>query len=308
MATINAVNTNLSGQSGTGSFAGTNQPTLTSPLINQINDTNNAAAVAIIATATAVNYLALANSAMGNPVEIVPVGSDTNIQMNLQTKGVGQLLLLSANTTSPVAIYSGTGYQHGTQFIMSNTSALRNVTFQDADGTLAYLADRGWVLIQAQSPSGVATVEFTNITGYTNYMFVYSGFTPVTNGASFIAQVSINNGSSYLTSAGDYYLTAITNTAGTLVGGTSLVQANIVASVGCINTVPNASGHLLIMNMGSAQRHAYECNNVCFNTSVQLCTTQGLGFIPSTNALNAVRFLFTSGNISAGQISLYGMK
>ncbi len=91
------------------------------------------------APALSVNSFQLNSSATGSTPSFQVVGSDTNINMGLVTKGTGQFVLQSTNTTSPVRILSGTGLQHSTTFAFANTAATRTVTFQDADGTVAYV-------------------------------------------------------------------------------------------------------------------------------------------------------------------------
>lgn len=65
--------------------------TLTSPKINQINDSNGNLNIAIGAVASAVNYFQVNNSATGNGVNLYALGSDTNIDLNLLSKGTGQV-------------------------------------------------------------------------------------------------------------------------------------------------------------------------------------------------------------------------
>jgi hypothetical protein len=64
--------------------------------------------------------------------------------------------------TNPIQISSGTASQHTTVFSFANTAAARTVTFQDADGTLAFVGDlAGYV----QSVTGTANeidVDNTN--------------------------------------------------------------------------------------------------------------------------------------------------
>ena len=141
MATRNQTDVGLSGASGTGSFAGTTSPTLTTPSINQINDANGNSSISLGATASAVNYLYVGNSASGLSLELQAIGSDANIGLNIRTKGAGLTQLVSEAPNTPLIIYNGTSSQHATNFSFSNTAATRTVTMPDADGTLAFTSD-----------------------------------------------------------------------------------------------------------------------------------------------------------------------
>ena len=65
-----------------------------------LTDTNGNTWIGQTATASAVNYLDVANSATGNNVILSPKGSDTNISLELQGKGSGSVVLPDASITS----------------------------------------------------------------------------------------------------------------------------------------------------------------------------------------------------------------
>lgn len=110
--------------------------TLTSPKINQILDTNGNELVIFSTAASAVNEITVTNAATGNYPKSMSTGGDTNINYGVQSKGTGSVYILSENTSTPFVIFSGTSLQHQSNFIFSNTSANRNITFQDATHTV----------------------------------------------------------------------------------------------------------------------------------------------------------------------------
>ena len=73
--------------------------TLTSPIVNQILDSNSNEEVIFTATASAVNEFTVANAATGNNPTISATGGDTNIGLDLQVKGTGTYNLLGTATT-----------------------------------------------------------------------------------------------------------------------------------------------------------------------------------------------------------------
>jgi len=124
--------TGVTTSTGTGSVVLSTSPTLTTPRIAQINDTNGNAAIGILDTSN--SYVTLLGT--GSPV-IQSAGSASNLILYLKSKGDAGVELVTTGVTSyPFKIYSGTTSQHLTQFSFSNTSATRTVTFPDATGTL----------------------------------------------------------------------------------------------------------------------------------------------------------------------------
>lgn len=130
-----------------------------SPLINEILDSNGNVVLNLVATPSAVNYVAAINQSTGFNPGFDAAGSDTNIGMGFNAKGTGQIQFSSANTTIPWEIFSGTALQHTTQFAFPNTAATRTVTFQDSSGTLAYLSN-----IPSVSPAALTSANDTNVT------------------------------------------------------------------------------------------------------------------------------------------------
>lgn len=63
--------------------------TLTSPVVNQINDSNGNEVVKYGSTASAVNEVTVTNKATGNAPTVEATGGDTNISINLKSKGSG---------------------------------------------------------------------------------------------------------------------------------------------------------------------------------------------------------------------------
>jgi hypothetical protein len=69
-------------------------PTITTPVIAQINDTNGNEELIFTATASAVNEITLANAATGNNPVISATGGDTNVGLTLTPKGdLGRITL-----------------------------------------------------------------------------------------------------------------------------------------------------------------------------------------------------------------------
>lgn len=110
MTTINAVGNGLSGATGTGNFVGANTPTLITPVLGVasatsiqlsntgIIDTNTKVALALSATASAVNGFTLTNAATNNSPNLAATGTDSNIIATIKGKGTGGVALLGTST------------------------------------------------------------------------------------------------------------------------------------------------------------------------------------------------------------------
>jgi hypothetical protein len=66
--------------------------TLTSPIINEIDDANGNEQIIFSSTASAVNEITITNAATGSRPDIAVTGGDTNIGLSITTKGTGLVL------------------------------------------------------------------------------------------------------------------------------------------------------------------------------------------------------------------------
>ncbi len=124
---------------GTGTPVLATSPTITTPKIAMINDTNGASLCRFLTAASAVNYFTISNNITGgNPGISATSLTDTNVNFSVSSQNTGFVQIVTQAATLPFKILSGTSFQHVTTFNMSNTAATRAVTFPDADGTLCY--------------------------------------------------------------------------------------------------------------------------------------------------------------------------
>jgi len=104
-----------------GDFVGTSDiqtltnKTITSPIINEILDSNGNKEITFITTTSAVNEVTITNSATTNNPIISGTGGDTNIGIDLQVKGTGVYRLLgTANVAAEVQLFEDTS--NGTNY------------------------------------------------------------------------------------------------------------------------------------------------------------------------------------------------
>jgi phosphoribosylcarboxyaminoimidazole (NCAIR) mutase len=90
--------------------------TLTSPIINEILDSNGNELLIFTTTASAVNEFTLANAATGTNPSFASTGGDANIGIDFQVKGTGTYQLLGTTTTQAfLRFYEDT--DNGTNYI-----------------------------------------------------------------------------------------------------------------------------------------------------------------------------------------------
>lgn len=163
------------------------------------------------------------------------------------------------------------------------------------------------VLISSQTASTSATLDFTGLTTYSNLLVVFQGVCPVTNATVLQMLMSSNNGSTWM-GAGNYN-GGINYHAYT---STTLTNANSTAAFllsGSILNSQGVCGHLRISNMNNGASLNLQMNGQStWNDTVvgAYCFGEigGAGF----PAINALRFQMSSGNLSVGTITLWGMK
>ena len=181
----------------------------------------------------------------------------------------------------------------------------------------AGLAGAGPVLIQSQTASGSASIEFT--TGldstYDRYMFVFVDIHPATDNVGLMFDCSVS--SSYGTTKTTTYFIAYHNEAGSdtsLSYQTSRDLAQGTGSQYLTVTTGNAadecaSGVLHLIAPASttyvkqfySRANSYDGNNYTMDN-------YAAGYINTTSAVDGVKFTMSSGNIDAGTFKLYGVK
>ena len=108
-------------ETGTGALVFGTSPTLTTPVIAQINDANGNEILGLVPVTSATDYVAIKNGiGVGAPLHIYAEGSSANTGLHIQPKGTGL-----------VTISDGTDFNKGIRF-RSSGSAASAVTLIDA--------------------------------------------------------------------------------------------------------------------------------------------------------------------------------
>jgi|SRR6185369_3605012 len=187
MTTNNPVNVNLSGQTGTANFVGSTAPTFTTSWKYAASgfavlDNNGNNQFTFTTTASAVNYINFTNNSTTHYPQISGTGSDTDVGIHFQTKGVGNFTFTNDSainmlTLTPIA--SGVNY-----FAMTAATTGNAPTFQSA-GTDSNV---GWTI----SSKGTGSFTFLSNNAVTplNAFTITPSSTPV----NYITTGSSNTG------------------------------------------------------------------------------------------------------------------
>jgi len=101
---------------GTGSAVLATSPTITTPVIAQINDANGNEELIFTATASAVNELTVANAATGGAPTISATGGDANIDIAITPKGTGMIRIPDGTAANPGLGFGSSDDGSGTGF------------------------------------------------------------------------------------------------------------------------------------------------------------------------------------------------
>lgn len=213
-------------------------PTFGGLKIPNILDTSSNIIASFTSQPSAINYLELLSVGVGSEPTISAQGVEADISIVFTPKGNGGVAIYSEATSgTPLQVYYGTSHQHLTNFLFANTSATRNVTFQDASGTVAYLSDI----------SGSVNAGLANQLGY------YAG------AGSAISGLTIANQSILTTNGSGVPAWAPLSAGQILVGTTSGAPAatainsgqNILVANGSSSITVSFNGNLPVTNLNS---------------------------------------------------------
>ncbi|NDB60006.1 hypothetical protein EB001_16385 [bacterium] len=220
------------GATGTGKFVFDTAPTLGSPILTTpkllnngyIADDNGNAQIKFITTTSAVNHISVTNSTTLNGPKISAVGSDTNIQLNLEPKGTATVVVPAGykdragfNTNSlatkeyvDTKTFSGAIVSETTVTPTNVNVTLNNVQITDNLGNFS-CNNSGRTLVIGQSVTISGTLTGTgSIDGYSGPATYYI--------------VATNGTTTFQLSESGHLDTHITTTAGTMDGLTVIAS------------------------------------------------------------------------------------
>jgi len=238
--------------------------TLTSPIINEIDDANSNEQIKFTATASAVNEFTVTNAATGNAPEISATGGDTNIDLKITPKGSGKINLdgikfpNADGTNGQVLSTDGSGNLAFTTISSNPTQLVQSLPLATgASYTAGQLASIG-------ASGEVVALPTLNTFGTTRTNSVITGYAAISDDGSTAIKFAVTaaGGSSRtLTITG----VAISNSANPVNGGTTVSDTASPTNFGFYGDNTSAtplSNNKFLINHSTFSYFADSCGSV----------------------------------------------
>lgn len=229
----------------------------------------------------------------------VLVGGASNAVASTSVGSTGQVLQANtgADPTYSTATYPSTAGTSGNILTSDGTNW---------NSTAASGAAGGLRFIQSKTASNSATLDFTTGFNYSAYYVVFSNIAPATAGALFNMRYSTNGGSTYL--ATGYFSGNNSSLYNTTTMGNNNSTTGILLTPDISNVAGSTgNGHVTINQISSGNPVAVGQSAYFSNAGSNWGWGSFFGMNSSATTVNALRFLFSTGNISSGVVTLYGL-
>lgn len=167
-------------------------------------------------------------------------------------------------------------------------------------------------IIRRQTASASAQIDFVLPAGFSRFEVDIYDLRPATDGASLVMRTSTDSGATFAAGGSDYrYMTEETRPSlGTVVSGAVATSTGMVISQPLdTGTASNSAEGRVRFWIGDGTRlplanadFSGVHNTYAFNTH------RAMGNRMTATAVNAIRFIMDSGNITAGVFTLYGVR
>ena len=269
-----------------------------------------------IASASTVNL----DTATGNRVHITGTTTITAVTLTRGPRTVifdGVLTLTHHATNNNLPGAANITTAAGDRAIYeSDGTTVYCVSYIRANGTAVVGSAPGLVCLAVASASSVATVDFTSAidSTYDEYEIHLQNVIPATVNTQLLLRTSSNAGSSFDATGGDYrwstaeFRNAAVNSSG------AISDDSIRISPFAVNSSVSEGGVSGVVRIfapsGTASNKAIRYSTAIYssNSSSAVSASESAGMRMSTSAVNAIRFLFSSGNIASGLFKLYGVR
>ncbi len=151
----------------------------------------------------------------------------------------------------------------------------------------------------------------TSYAGFRAIRFVLTSLVPTANDDSMYCQISADGGSTYKSGSSDYKYarTELASLTGTQTDEVSdgFTACKLIRGVG---TSYSANLDLTLYNQTSTSvRKTWSYTSSAFRSNASLDSGRGSGsYNTASDAINAIKFYFSSGNIASGKYALYGLR
>ena len=210
----------------------------------------------------------------------------------------GSILQVNAAGTGYELLTAGTSGQ-----VLTSNGVDSALSFEDAAGG-------AWVLLSTQTASASTSIDFTSgIDGtYNKYCIGIDGLIPASNSELYMR---VSKSGVFQTGASDYaYVTAGNRTDGTVLNNSSAGAAFMRLNVDGHSASSTHGSQYFIYFTNPEETSSdkfFEWSGIVGRPTTGLTPVRGSGGYISTGAIDGIRFLMSTGNITSGTFKLYGI-
>lgn len=179
----------------------------------------------------------------------------------------------------------------------------------DVDNIAGLGGTGDWIRVSESTASNSASLPFTGLDGtYRKYKFEIRNLKPATDNTALHFQVSTDGGSTWLSTGYSYHVSLPVDSSGSYSSLQSASDSKIQLTSAAGNAADESlNGDLTIHNHTDTANQKMFTGLMAYkniNGATQGATLYGAN--TTTSAINAARFVSSSGNIASGTITLYG--
>lgn len=180
----------------------------------------------------------------------------------------------------------------------------------------ANLTPSGFQFISSQDASASATLDFTGFdaSSYDSYVFILQNIIPASSSQSLLMRTSTDGGSTYDSGSGNYewaqhgMINSGAHAQDNISGQTSIKITGDQANT-YVSTTAGVSGRVEVLGPHLSQYTMVNAGlSYLNNNGNRPAIINTAGHRESAADVDAVRFLFSSGNIASGTITMYGLR
>lgn len=239
----------------------------------------------------------------------VTVGGNTNYYASGTDVAVSDGGTGTSSVTAYAVVCGGTTSTNPLQAIASVGSSGQVLTSNGA-GALPTMQTPCWVKISSQTASSSSSIDFTSLsTTYRSFRIELSHVVPVTDTADLWMRTSTDNGSTYDSGASAYYWSRMSVSGGGTTSGagsTGDSKISLATNLGT-STRETLNGHVTVHDPQNTPGVHVTWDVNLFSATPTFFHTTGGAFRDATADVDAIRFIMSSGNISSGTFTLYGL-
>ncbi len=254
------------------------------------------------------------------------VQADSSAGLAVKSSSGSNVALFGAGGGQNATFYDGVKLDGSTESRILGTDASKNITALDT-ATYPSLTELSYVkgvtsaiqtqlnnrpvLISSATASSSATIDFTLPSGYKSFEIRAIGVIPVTDNVAFWVRVSTDGGSTFAAGASDYVYQRNIQNGLAAAPALNTGDSKIIFLGGNIGNGTGRYFNAIVKIWNNESSSQYKNITGEFNTyRSDSIYTLGLvnGVYLSNTAINAIRILLSSGNISSGTFELWGYK